>query len=399
MTGAAPEHTFLESEQPALVRRADNSFVSFAGLMPKGASLNLALAPETGAASIPKAFGNLELVADAQLPSGQGLDKPAGAADAAPVHAKNIQPPRLDHFNAKVTPADHFRWFIDGQVSGSGRVHVGTDADTVAGREADGEKNMLGLVGRMHPDLEKQLDAQGVGPQEREQALREAAHHSAIVELRTLGDAKLTGSVLQSNDDEMTAELAAAKALGVDHENFPMNSHDVQSPTFIAKVVDYVHGEVSQGKIVDIHCYHGTDRTGLIGQAEKVTYDPSLQKLLKEPGQAGVDQVYNQSIDALLASGCDPSDHTEIYQSMRQYLQYLHDGSSTMSFTQVPITGDQAQIDALRDAAASLQSNPTLENYLTILKGNVHKFDPATYSAFYRQVAHQFNSDYVAAQK
>ncbi len=91
----------------------------------------------------------------------------------------------------------------------------------------------------------------------------------------------------------------------------------MQPPAFIAKVVDYIHNEVGQGKTVDVHCYHGTDRTGLIGQAELATYDPALQQLLKSPGQAGVDQVYAKSINSLLNSGVDPGDHTEIYQSMK----------------------------------------------------------------------------------
>jgi hypothetical protein len=343
---------------------------------------------------VPQDFGHIVLVSDAQAPAAaEGTAVHPG--EAAAKGAKQVQPPRLDHFNATVTPADHFRWFAPGQVSASGRVHVGVDSDTPAQREADGEKNLTGLVERMHPDVDKQLDAAGATPAERAQALTDADHKTAIVELRTLGDSKLTGAVLQSNDAEMTAEEQAAKALGIDHVNFPMNSHDLQPPSFIATVVDYIHNENTQGKTVDIHCYHGTDRTGLIGQSELATYDPALQALLKAPGQAGVDQVYAQSIDSLLSSGVDPGDHTEIYQSMKQYLQYLHDGTTQMTFNQVPIAGDQGQIDALRDAAAVLNKNATMDNYMTLLRTNTAKFDPATYSAFYRQLYHEFNSDYV----
>jgi hypothetical protein len=193
----------------------------------------------------------------------------------------------------------------------------------------------------------------------------------------------------------MTAEAQASKALGIDHVNFPMNSHDLQPPAFIGKVVDYIHNEVQQGKTVDIHCYHGTDRTGLIGQSELVTYDPAIQKQLKSPGQAGVDDVYAKSIQSLLSSGVDPQDHTEIYQSMKQYLQYLHDGTTQMTFNQVPIAGDQAQVDALRDAASTLSTSATMDNYMALLRADVTKFDPATYSAFYRQLYHEFNRDYV----
>jgi hypothetical protein len=386
MTGSAADTNFTGLEQISPFKAADGSELSFNLLVPHKAS-DVRLALNTAVDAVPGDFGNLRLVADAQ-------EAPA-AGDAPAKTGKQVQPPRLDHFNATVTPADHFRWFQGDQVSASGRVHVGTDSDSAAGREADGEKNLLGLVGLMHPTLEQKLDATSATTEQRDQALRAAAQETAVVELRTLGDSKLTGTVLKSNDDEMTAEAQASRALGIDHVNFPMNSHDLQPPTFIAKVVDYIHNEVTEGKTVDIHCYHGTDRTGLIGQSELATYDPGLQKLLKSPGQTGVDQVYAQSIESLLRSGVDPGDHTEIYQSMRQYLQYLHDGTTQMPFNQVPIAGDQAQIDALRDAATTLGANATMDNYMTVLRANVNKFDPATYSAFYRQLYHEFNKDYV----
>ena len=370
---------------PAVKIDADSPFTAYqAGQGESKPGERVALAAPGDA--LPQGFGKLVIVLDSQ-------DK--GAGDAPPKTGPQVQPPRLDHFNANVTPADHFRWFASGQVSASGRVHVGVDSNTLPEREVDGEKNLLGLVGLMHPDVTKQLDAAHATEQDRDQALKTAAQSTAIVELRTKGDAKLTGAVLQSNDNEMTAEEQASKVLGIDHANFPMNSHDLQPPAFIAKVVDYIHNEVGQGKTVDVHCYHGTDRTGLIGQAELATYDPALQQLLKSPGQAGVDQVYAKSINSLLNSGVDPGDHTEIYQSMKQYLQYLHDGTTQMTFNQVPIAGDQAQVDALRDAATVLSTNATMDNYMDLLRTNAQKFDPATYSAFYRQLYHEFNKDYV----
>jgi hypothetical protein len=51
--------------------------------------------------------------------------------------------------------------------------------------------------------------------------------------------------------------------------------------------------------------------------------------------------------------------------------------------------------DALRDAAATLGTNATMDNYMAVLRTNVARFDPATYSAFYRQLYHEFNKDYV----
>jgi hypothetical protein len=387
MTDSVPELSSKGFEQFAPNLPVDDSKATFSWFTPGDHKADGTDSMFTHVGIVPGDFGNLRLVADVQEAPAPG--------DAPVKTGPQVQPPRLDHFDAKVTPADHFRWFMGGEVSASGRVHVGTDKDTVGGREVDGEKNLLGLVGMMHPNLTKQLDAANVSPQIREEALKTAAKSTAVVELRTQGDSKLTGAVLQSNDDEMTAEVLASKALGIDHVNFPMNSHDLQPPTFIAKVVDYIHNEVQGGKTVDIHCYHGTDRTGLIGMSELATYDPGLQQLLKSPGQGGVDQVYEKSIESLLSSGVDPGDHTEIYQSMKQYLQYLHDGTTQMPFDQVPIKGDQAQQDALRDAAATLSKTPTMDDYMTVLRANVSKFDPATYSAFYRQLYHEFNADYV----
>jgi len=372
---------------------ADISDPSFNRLVSREAVKGSLLVLLAGNPAVPNDFGNFHLVSD-----GAEVKASGDAAVQQPVAAKEpvaVQPPRLDNFKATVTPADHFRWFVGDQVSASGRVHVGTDKDSEAGREADGEKNLLGLVKLMHPGVQKEVSATPLTPAMLDHALHDAAHQTAIVELRTMGDSKLTGTVLKSNDDEMKAEEQAARALGIDHVNFPMNSHDLQPPTFIAKVVDYIHNEVIEGKTVDIHCYHGTDRTGLIGQSERVTYDPETQKLLKAPGDSGVKQVYAQSIESLLASGVDPGDHTEIYQSMRQYLQFLHDGTTSMPFDQVPISGHQDQIDALRHAAQILNKNATMDNYMTVLRANVNRFDPATYSAFYRQLYHEFNKDYV----
>jgi hypothetical protein len=357
----------------------------FERLDSRGADAQLRVAFMNGP-SLPSDFGGFHLVGDLADPSLSDAPKKTGS------HA---QPPRLDHFNASVTPADHFRWFDKGKVSASGRIHVGVDKDSADERKADGEKNLLGLVELMHPEMKTQLDATNISPAMREQALRNIAQNTAIVELRTQGDAKLTGSVLKSNDDEMTAEVQASKDLGIDHVNFPMNSHDLQPAAFIAKVVDYIHNEVTSGKEVDIHCYHGTDRTGLIGQSEFVTYDPAMQALLKAPGQAGVDKVYALSIESLLRSGVDPGDHTEIYESMKQYLQYLHDPSVQMKFDQIPIGNDQDQKDALRAAAGKLTANATMDSYMEVLRDNVGKFDPATHSEFYRQLYHNFNSIYV----
>jgi len=235
MTGTAPDANIANYEPAALVRQADTGQLSFPIIVSKGGDPILPLAHRTAGDAVPGAFGSLLLVADAQEkpPVGDAAAK-QGPGDAAPKPAKEVQPPRLDHFNANVTPADHFRWFMNDQVSASGRVHVGTDKDTAAGREGDGETNLLGLVEMMHPSLKQQLDAGAATAQTRDQVLHGAAHSTAIVELRTMGDAKLTGTVLKSNDDEMTAEEQAAKALGIDHVNFPMNSHDLQPPTFIA---------------------------------------------------------------------------------------------------------------------------------------------------------------------
>ncbi len=59
--------------------------------------------------ALPQGFGKLVIVSD-------GQDKAAG--DAPPKTGPQVQPPLTwIHFNANVTPADHFRWFASGQVS------------------------------------------------------------------------------------------------------------------------------------------------------------------------------------------------------------------------------------------------------------------------------------------
>jgi hypothetical protein len=319
----------------------------------------------------------------------KGEDAAKSAANAA---RAEVKVPRLDHFDAKQTPADHFRFTFGQDV-------------TASGRPVPGEKNLLGLVELMHPELAKIQD-----PVQKEQALREAAKRTAIMDLRTLGDPALASEpkILKLNDSEITQEMANASKLGIAYSRVEMNSHEVQSPQKIEGAVKTMYawthpghdasGSQTPSREVDVHCFHGTDRTGLVVTSYKATYDPRLNDLIKNHGSWGVERAYQELKQELLTYGCEPSSHDKIFLSLHQYLQYLHDGPA--KYREQPVK-DYAigplQQQALRDAHAILSkpSHATLDAYTKVLSEDIKRFDPATHTALYRQLKDEFNRDYV----
>src|SRR5262249_23498474 len=127
---------------------------------------------------------------------------------------------------------------------------------------------------------------------------------------------------------------------------------------------------------------------------------PRLSDLVKNHGQKGVDDAYAELGKGLITSGVDPATHAAVFQSLRQYLQFLNDGQNggtALPVQQVPIANDAAQQQALRDADASLSQSgaATLDNYRNILTKNFDRYDPATHNAFYRQLEKDFSRNYV----
>ncbi|HEY9792219.1 MAG TPA: hypothetical protein V6D22_17580 [Candidatus Obscuribacterales bacterium] len=313
---------------------------------------------------------------------------PAESVEAKTQHLPKI--PRLDGFNSKV-PVDRFREVADG-VTASSRIR----------RESDGKdtlNNYRTLLEKMHPSP---LFSSPIASQAQvEAAIKKAAKDTAIVDLRTRGDNTLDSKAVVANDNEMLSEQQASRTLGIAYHNRPMISKVAEAPKDLKETVDLVHKEVTAGKEVDIHCYHGTDRTGLVVESYKATYDPRLSDLVKNHGRQGVDAAYAELGKDLLQNGVDPATHAAVFQSLHQYLQFLHDGqnaNAAIPVTQIAIANDAAQQNALRSADAKLGAPgaATLDNYRDVLSSNFDKFDPSTHNAFYRQMDKDFSRNYRA---
>jgi len=290
--------------------------------------------------------------------------------------------PRLDHFDDDKN-VDHFRP-VDWHVTASGRLIAGqTSLDT--------------LATDMHPGL-----ANIKSPEAQQKALATDEKNTAIIDLRTYDDPdlKTPGNEpwLAENNKGMTAERDELTAHGGTYVNMPiLETMPAQTPQYIKSIVDTMHQLVQSGKDVDVHCYYGTDRTGLVTAAYKATYDKDLQNLIHSPGEQGVEKAYLELNQYLLSNGSNPSNYSTAYSSLRQYLQFLHDGKNGDVVTPTPsVALDAAQEQTLKTAQAQFQqpNNAELATYENILKQTNGRFDPATHSAFYKALDAEFKQAY-----
>ena len=140
------------------------------------------------------------------------------------------------------------------------------------------------------------------------------ARQTAVVELR----GPSSGKYYQQNEDEINKEAASESDLGLAHARFPLQTHQIVDPAFIQSVLDYIDGEKAQGKRVLIHCYHGTDRTGIISAAYKLTHDLPLQQVLRDD-PAG---AYKRGLKTMTDNGFSPELFPELCQSLNNFVNW-----------------------------------------------------------------------------
>ncbi len=142
----------------------------------------------------------------------------------------------------------------------------------------------------------------------------EHAKHTTIIDLRGPAPAKY----YQADLDEKNAESKASSERGITRENFPMQSKEIQDPQYVQKIVDYIDSQKADGGRVLVHCYHGTDRTGLVTAAYQLTHDPELKQLLKD----NPEEAFQRGLDGMIEQGFTPKNYREMTQSLKDYVQW-----------------------------------------------------------------------------
>lgn len=143
------------------------------------------------------------------------------------------------------------------------------------------------------------------------------AKQTSIVDLRGPAPAPYT----ELNEEEMRIERTSAESLGINYHNFPMQSKDYYSSDFVQGVIDYIDQEKAAGKQVVIHCYHGSDRSGLISAAYELSHDPELQQLVKN----NPEEAYARGMKSMEDSGfTNSAKYKELAKSLKDYVSWKH---------------------------------------------------------------------------
>lgn len=242
-----------------------------------------------------------------------------------------------------------------------------------------------------------------------------AARHSTIVDLRTYGDPNLKPEIRKINDAEMDAERETCHKLGVHYENFSMNSKQFQEPERLNSIVSAVNSDLEIGNKVDVHCFHGTDRTGLVIQSVRAATEAAQNKdhKLTDP-----QQKYNELSKELLKFGCDPATHREVFHSLDSYLHALNGektppGQPFDNKNPTPLSAaDAAQLQKSESAFKTTFDHElaknlppkmfvqnVIEDYKTVLSKDMTVEDPKTQTEYYRELSDYFDELWIAAKK
>jgi hypothetical protein len=244
-----------------------------------------------------------------------------------------------------------------------------------------------------------------------------AAKHTSIIDLRTYGDPDMKEENRKKNGQEMDAERETSKNLGVQYQNFSMNSKKFQTPEKLSNIVNAVNGELQKGNKVDIHCFHGTDRTGLVVQAVRASAEASQSKDNK---LADPSEKYHELSKDLLQFGCDPATHREVFHSIDAYVHSLN-GEKTQAASGAKVDdkhpaslapGEAAQLKKSEDAfdidfssemAKHLPKKEfvqnVIEDYKKTLSGDMEVEDPKTQTEYYKKLSAHFDALWTAAAK
>lgn len=139
----------------------------------------------------------------------------------------------------------------------------------------------------------------------------ENAARTTIIDLR----GPVSGKWANVNRQEMEMEEQAASAMGIERHNFPMDSHSVQSPQAIDSVLASIDESLARGQRVLFHCFHGSDRSGLVAAAYQLVHNPALRDLLKKDPEA----AYKEGLEDMRRHGAEPEKYPELCQSLKDF--------------------------------------------------------------------------------
>lgn len=225
--------------------------------------------------------------------------------------------------------------------------------------------------------------------------------HTVIIELRDEDQQMDDPAITALNKREVLGEEAMCKASTppIEYHRFKMQSKLFQSPEKINEVVETIEAAVAAGKKVSMHCFHGSDRSGLISAAYKLNNDPTLLQELKN----NPDKAYKEAARYMIENGCDPASYTTLFQSLRQYVNWKHeqlngrpntvDGKNPVAVKDAPLdAAGQARVDAI---AKALYADPRFATdpinvYKEQLSRVADEYDPATNKAFYNALKQKY---------
>lgn len=297
----------------------------------------------------------------------QGTEKTNPGSDK-PAHPRA----RLDDDDFDMTlPLSNFKT-VDGKVSRSGR-------------PLSDQGGVDQILDKLHPGKSKAYQRE----------------HTTIIELRDEDQQMDDPAITALNKREVLGEEAMCKTATppIEYHRFKMQSKQFQSPEKIDNIVDTISQAVDAGKNVSIHCFHGSDRTGLISAAWKLNNDANLKNDLKNDP----DKAYKEAARYMIENGCDPASYSLMFQSLRQYVDWKHeelngkphtvDGKNPVAVQDVPLdAAGQARIDALAKqmyADPRFQSDP-ITVYKEKLNTVADQYDPATNNAFYKALKQKY---------
>lgn len=234
--------------------------------------------------------------------------------------------------------------------------------------------------------------------------------HTVIIELRDEDQQMDDPAITVLNKNEVLAEEAMCKTSTppIEYHRFKMQSKQFQSPEKIDEIVGTIEQAITAGKKVSLHCFHGSDRSGLVSAAYLLNNDANIKKdLLTNP-----DKAYKEVVRHMIANGCDPASYTTLFQSLKQYCDWKHeqlngrattvDGKNPVAVKDVPLdAAGQARIDAL---AKAMYADPRfaadpINVYKEKLNTVADDYDPATNSAFYKALKQRYIDGPPAAPK
>lgn len=259
-----------------------------------------------------------------------------------------------------------------------------TDDVSRSGRPLVDKGGLDEIMEKLHPGVDKNTQRK----------------NTAIIELRDEDQQMDKPEITALNKSEVLAEenMCKTSTPPVEYHRFKMVSKNFQSPEKIDQVVTTIEQAVAAGKKVSLHCFHGSDRSGLVSAAYLLSADQNLKNDLKTDPEKAYKTVRERMID----DGCDPASYTALFQSLKQYVDWKHeqlngktgtDGQNPVPVTDAPLdAAGQTRIDSVAKKMFDDKRFATdpISVYKEQLKDVSKDYDPATNSAFYKALKQKY---------